>query len=315
MLVFNKHRTLLVSVVFIYVISIPNLSDFAGYKLYYNEVNFRNFYAYALDPGYLILTSFSKLIGLPFIIFWKAINFICALIFMKFLVGERKNYLTIGIILAGLYLIIYPFSTNLFSNIVRNTIAISLCLYFYIKSARWYWYFLPLFFHITAIIFLASLAILSIIRASRFKIIALIFLLFLPIVGILFGGALVELSKNFIFNRTLKHNLITEYKPAFRYLSYTLYLKMIILMGYFTYHIQQKQSLEKISKIYFNLNLEKILLLIIYFSLSLFLFWSFIGVGSTSRILTFPMLFGNSLWFSLIVVGFVSITKQYKLHR
>ena len=306
----SKSKSVIFSILLLYTVVVPLKSDYIVYEMYYNGVTLSNFYQFSLDKGYMLTTAIFSSLGIPFIVFWKGMNLIGIITVFTFLVGRRSNYLGVAGLLCCIFILVYPYSANLFSNIIRNTMAVALFFYLYRIGAKWYFYFVPLTFHISTILLIFSLLCTKINMAHNYKKILFLFSLIMPCLAFLLDDYLVELLLKFDNMRTIRHNLMSEYKPAFRYLSFVLYLQSFIIFLY----IQKANKLKGNGiLLFYNLSRTDLVLLFHYFNVSLLLYWSFLGMGATSRILTYPMWFSMALWFSLIGVSVYSIAKNRRI--
>ena len=310
MLKLSKSKITIFIILMLYTVFVPLKSDYIVYEMYYNGVNLSNFYKFSLDKGYMWTTAIFSSLGVPFIVFWKSMNLIGIITVFIFLVGRRSNYLSVAGLLCCIFILVYPYSANLFSNIIRNTMAVALFFYLYSIGAKWYFYFVPLTLHLGAFLLILSLLCTKINMALKYKNILFLFSLIMPCLAFLLHNYLFELLQKFDNMRTIRHNLMSEYKPAFRYLSFVLYLQSFIIFLY----IQKANKLKGNSVLlFYNLSRTDLVLLFHYFNVSLLLYWSFLGMGATSRILTYPMWFSMALWFSLIGISVYSIAKNRRI--
>lgn len=308
----NKVSFSATSILLLYIMVIPNGSDYFVYESYYRDVNLINFHKYSLDLGYTFLTAIMSSLGVPFVVFWKITNFLCILVFFKFLTNGKDKYLSVALFSVLVFVIVYPFSGNLFSNIIRNTISIALCLYLCRTKSRWYWYALPLCFHISSTLFIFALALEKLTRYFRYKRALQTLVLFLPLMAFIVNQFVIDMISSFESLRTVRYNILSEYKPAFRYMSYILYLKSVILLFYFLFQTDKSNKISRTLHLFYVVSLRELTILYYYFTISLFLYWSLLGVGSTSRLLTYPMWIGNSLWFSLFFAMFSTLIPKVR---
>ena len=140
-----------------------------------------------------------------------------------------------------------------------------------------------------------------------FSFVLLNIFLIIPILGIYFRSDFNDFLYELSLFRSIRNVLFADYYPSFRYLSYLLYINIIVVYLYISYHYLNGKLNNFQSKLFFNLKLKHIIILYFYFAISLFLYWLFYGTGTTSRILTFPIWISNSLLFSLIIKSFFYI--------
>lgn len=305
--VFSINSILLILLT-LFVFLIPNNSDYDGYRSYYYATNLSNFSQYSFDIGYTFITALSNSLNISFPLFWKFVNLLCVFVFFNFFFKESNSgKLTLSSFIIFSFIIIYPSSQNIFSNIVRNTLAISLCLYILSNRLPVYYYLIPPLFHISSIIFVFAVLLTKLFSKRSFSFVFLNIFLIIPILGIYFRNDFNDFLYELSLFRTIRNVLSADYYPSFRYLSYLLYINIIVVYSYISYHYLNGKLNNFKSKLFFNLKLKHIIILYFYFAISLFLYWLFYGIGTTSRILTFPIWISNSLLFSLIIKSFFYI--------
>lgn len=307
-MLYFKNNIFYILLISLFVFLTPNYSDYEGYRSYYSSTNLSNFSQYSFDIGYTFICAVSNSLNIPFFFFWKISNLLCVLAFFYFFSTKRNfgNFNFSSLIIFS-FIIFYPGSQNLFSNIIRNTLAISMCLYILSKRLPLYYYFIPLLFHISSIIFIFSVLVPEYFKKRNQIFILLSIFILLPVFAVLFKNEFISFFYELTKFRSIGNALSAEYYPSYRYLSYLLYFNVMILYLYISYHLLNGKLINYNSKLYYDLSLKNILTLYLYFSSSLFFYWLLYGVGTTSRILTFPVWIGNALLFSLVIKSFVNI--------
>ena len=134
---------------------------------------------------------------------------------------------------------------------------------------------------------LLAYALDSFFRKTRFYRLFLYFINLLPLLSIPSSSILVYFLVQSSFLRLSSNVLFNVYEPAYRYFAFAAYFCTILL----TFCILRSNPSNKNSicnniQSFGNLALPKASFLVTWFSFSLFFYWSFLGIGTSARILS-----------------------------
>lgn len=298
MLKVNSGSVIVIILIGLYIFGTPMKSDAAIYMSYYEGINIRNFWLFSLDPGFSLYMALCSLVGVPFFFFWKLTNVLCCFAFYAFFVPQSRG-LTFSAFFFILFLLVFPTSPNLFNNLLRNTISIAICLYLISHEKKLVFFVIPVLFHVSAILLVLAVVI----QRLSFKLgleKTLVFsLIFLPSLHFFAAAFLQSASEQFVFLRTIRHNLVIDYIPSFRYLSYTVYVAVVVLSILLFSARDKADSLSNLrTQLLGDVKVTHLYILLTWFSLSLLAYWSFWGIGASARILAFPVWTAALLYFS-----------------
>ena len=286
-------------------------SDFSNYLKYYNNSYFNNFYNYSFEPGFSLLLAISNELKIPFELFWIVCNGFTIFVMFSFLI-PKPTYKSLSVYIFFAFLISNILSANLFSNLIRNSLSVGITFLLINKKAKWYFYFIPPFFHIASIFLIISHWIVNLFSKMKINFVILITLLtylFGPLIGLVLKENIIQVLE-VLDIRTIVNNLNSEYKPAYRYLSIIIYSSLSYYL-YLIYYCYKKNGFSYFDKInYFGLSIKNMYTFCIWTIICYPLYLSLLGFGQFARLLTYQIWIGEFLLIYLFIININYIFKS-----